>query len=95
LDDVFAQSRSRNKGKRILLIADQFEEAFTLVPDDTVRNDFIDVLLARARRARSDPITFMRLPPWRERSKRQSSISLACVVEYATTGGGTWITSRT
>jgi WD40 repeat protein len=46
LGDVFAQSRSRNRGKRILLIADQFEEAFTLVADDAVRNRFIDVLLA-------------------------------------------------
>jgi hypothetical protein len=46
LRDVFADCRSRNKGRRILLIADQFEEAFTLVGDDTVRNRFIDVLLA-------------------------------------------------
>jgi ABC-type oligopeptide transport system ATPase subunit len=46
LRDVFADCRSRNKGRRILLIADQFEEAFTLVADDAVRNRFIDVLLA-------------------------------------------------
>src|SRR5207344_1232787 len=39
-------TRSRNKGRRILLIADQFEEAFTLVADDAVRTRFIDVLLA-------------------------------------------------
>ena len=31
LRDVFADCRGRNKGARILLIADQFEEAFTLV----------------------------------------------------------------
>jgi WD40 repeat protein len=46
LRDVCADCRSRNKGKRILLIADQFEEAFTLVEDEAVRHRFIDVLLA-------------------------------------------------
>jgi WD40 repeat protein len=46
LADVFADCRSRNKGRRILLIADQFEEAFTLVADEAVRHRFIDVLLA-------------------------------------------------
>ncbi|WP_051505808.1 serine protease [Mesorhizobium sp. WSM2561] len=46
LRDVFADCRSRNTGRRILLIADQFEEAFTLIEDDAVRNRFIDVLLA-------------------------------------------------
>ncbi|MGO1077255.1 nSTAND1 domain-containing NTPase [Inquilinus sp. CA228] len=46
LRDVFADCRSRNKGRRILLIADQFEEAFTLVEDEAVRARFIDVLLA-------------------------------------------------
>jgi hypothetical protein len=46
LRDVFADCRSRNKGKRILLIADQFEETFTLVEDEAVRHRFIDVLLA-------------------------------------------------
>jgi formylglycine-generating enzyme required for sulfatase activity len=46
LRDVFADCRSRNKGRRILLIADQFEEAFTLIGDDAMRNRFIDVLLA-------------------------------------------------
>jgi formylglycine-generating enzyme required for sulfatase activity len=45
LRDVFADCRSRNKGRRILLIADQFEEAFTLVADDAIRERFIDVLL--------------------------------------------------
>src|SRR4051794_7010429 len=34
LRDVFADCRARNKGTRILLIADQFEEAFTLVGDE-------------------------------------------------------------
>ena len=46
LSDVFSQSRSRNKGRRILLIADQFEEVFTTVADEAARTRFIDVLLA-------------------------------------------------
>ena len=35
-----------NPGKRILLIADQFEEVFTLVSDEALRNRFIDALIA-------------------------------------------------
>ena len=46
LRDVFADCRSRNKGTRILLIADQFEEAFALVDDEALLHRFIDVLLA-------------------------------------------------
>src|SRR5271170_3769929 len=46
LRDLFAESRGRDKGNRILLIADQFEETFTLVEDEAVRHRFIDVLLA-------------------------------------------------
>jgi energy-coupling factor transporter ATP-binding protein EcfA2 len=46
LRDVFADSRGRDKASRILLIADQFEESFTLVEDEAVRHRFIDVLLA-------------------------------------------------
>jgi WD40 repeat protein len=46
LQDVFADCRSRDKGTRILLIADQFEEAFTLVEDEAILHRFIDVLLA-------------------------------------------------
>jgi tetratricopeptide (TPR) repeat protein len=46
LRDVFADCRSRNKGTRVLLIADQFEEAFTLVEDEVLLHRFIDVLLA-------------------------------------------------
>jgi WD40 repeat protein len=45
LRDVFAESRSRDRGSRILLIADQFEEVFTLVGDEGVRDSFIEVLL--------------------------------------------------
>jgi hypothetical protein len=44
--DVFAECRSRNKGKPILLIADQFEEVFTSIEDEVLRHRFIDVLLA-------------------------------------------------
>lgn len=40
------QCRAANPGKRILLIADQFEEVFTLVPDETLRDRFIDALIA-------------------------------------------------
>jgi hypothetical protein len=46
LRDVFADCRSRNKGTRILLIADQFEEAFTLVEDEALLHRFIEALLA-------------------------------------------------
>jgi tetratricopeptide (TPR) repeat protein len=46
LGDVFADCRARNKGTRVLLIADQFEEAFTLVKDEALLPRFIDVLLA-------------------------------------------------
>ena len=38
--------RAANLGRRILIISDQFEEAFTLVADDTLRAHFIDLLLA-------------------------------------------------
>jgi hypothetical protein len=43
---VVGQCRAANPGKRILLIADQFEEIFTLVPDEALRNRFIDALIA-------------------------------------------------
>jgi hypothetical protein len=46
LRDVFSDCRSRNKGTRILLIADQFEEVVTLVDDEAFLHRFIDVLLA-------------------------------------------------
>src|SRR5262252_1839179 len=46
LRDVFGDCRNRNKGARILLIADQFEEVFTLVDDEATQRRFIDVLLA-------------------------------------------------
>jgi WD domain, G-beta repeat len=46
LRQVFAGARKQHAGHRILLIADQFEETFTLVEDDAVRNHFMDVLLS-------------------------------------------------
>src|SRR5262249_11975203 len=46
LCDVFSDCRNRNKGARILLIADQFEEVFTLVDEEVTQHRFIDVLLA-------------------------------------------------
>ena len=45
LTNILGECRARNPGKRILLIADQFEEIFTLVPDEALRNRFIDTLL--------------------------------------------------
>jgi hypothetical protein len=45
LPNILGGCRTRNLGKRILLIADQFEEAFTLVHDEAVRHRFIDLLL--------------------------------------------------
>lgn len=46
LTNVVAQCRAVNPSDRILLIADQFEEVFTLVPDETLRNRFIDALIS-------------------------------------------------
>lgn len=43
--NVIAACRTKNPRKRILLIADQFEEAFTLVPDDALRERFINALI--------------------------------------------------
>ncbi len=46
LTTVLGECRSRNSGRRILLIADQFEEVFTLVSNNGIRNRFIDLLLS-------------------------------------------------
>jgi tetratricopeptide (TPR) repeat protein len=46
LANLLGKCRSANPGKRILVIADQFEEVFTLVADATARARFIDLLLA-------------------------------------------------
>jgi WD40 repeat protein/energy-coupling factor transporter ATP-binding protein EcfA2 len=45
LTNIIGQCRAANPGKRILLIADQFEEAFTFVPDEALRHRFIDGLM--------------------------------------------------
>ena len=48
LTNVIAACRAANPGKHILLIADQFEEVFTFVPDEALRNRFIDALMMRS-----------------------------------------------
>ncbi|MEO1207999.1 MAG: hypothetical protein AAFX78_00515 [Cyanobacteria bacterium J06638_20] len=45
LTDVIATIQSRYPQDRILLIADQFEELYTLGTDDVIRNRFLDCLL--------------------------------------------------
>jgi hypothetical protein len=44
--NVMGACRASNPGKRVLLIADQFEEVFTQVLDEALRRCFIDTLLA-------------------------------------------------
>lgn len=46
LPNVLGACRTGNPSKRILLIADQFEEVFTLIEDEAVRGRFIDTLLS-------------------------------------------------
>ena len=58
LPNVLGGCRTRNPGKRILLIADQFEEVFTFVENEAVQRRFIDVLLSGFS-PRDD-----RNPPW-------------------------------
>jgi hypothetical protein len=45
LGDVFAACRHHHQGRRVLFVADQFEECFTLVENQTVRSGFIDLLI--------------------------------------------------
>jgi WD40 repeat protein len=45
LTNIIGHCRAANPGKRILLIADQFEETFTFVTDDALRKRFIDTLI--------------------------------------------------
>ena len=45
LKDVFAQIESNYSNKRVLLIADQFEELYTLCPEEKIRQRFLDLLL--------------------------------------------------
>lgn len=44
LADVFAQIKNNYPSERVLLIADQFEELYTLCPDETIRRNFLDKL---------------------------------------------------
>ncbi|WP_051036612.1 ATP-binding protein [Calothrix sp. PCC 6303] len=46
LADVFAQIHQNHPTHRVLLIADQFEEIYTLCADHKVRHSFLDSLLA-------------------------------------------------
>ncbi|MDJ0707927.1 MAG: hypothetical protein QNJ46_32025, partial [Leptolyngbyaceae cyanobacterium MO_188.B28] len=46
LTDVFAQIHQNYPTDRVLLIADQFEEIYTLCADQTIRRNFLDTLLA-------------------------------------------------
>jgi WD40 repeat protein len=46
LGDVFAQIQQNYPTDRVLLIADQFEELYTLCTDEITRRDFLDKLLA-------------------------------------------------
>ena len=43
--NALGAARAANLGRRVLIIADQFEETFTLIADDTLRARFIDLLL--------------------------------------------------
>jgi WD40 repeat protein len=46
LSDVFDQIQQNYPSDRVLLIADQFEELYTLCTDETTRRNFLDKLLA-------------------------------------------------
>ncbi|BCU13200.1 nSTAND1 domain-containing NTPase [Microcystis aeruginosa] len=45
LSDVFATIKQNNFNNRVLLIADQFEELYTLCGDESLRHRFLDCLL--------------------------------------------------
>ncbi|MFN6274100.1 MAG: S-layer homology domain-containing protein [Microcystis sp.] len=44
LADVVAQIQQNYPSERVLVIADQFEELYTLCPDETIRRNFLDKL---------------------------------------------------
>jgi hypothetical protein len=46
LADVFAQIQHNFPNERVLLIADQFEELYTLCGDESIRRNFLDTLIA-------------------------------------------------
>ncbi|AVH68415.1 nSTAND1 domain-containing NTPase [Nostoc sp. 'Peltigera membranacea cyanobiont' N6] len=45
LDNTFSRIQRRHPNHRVLLIADQFEELYTLCPDQKIRHSFLDLLL--------------------------------------------------
>ncbi len=46
LPNALSECRRRNQNRRILLIADQFEEVFTLVSDETLQRRYVETLLS-------------------------------------------------
>ncbi|MEH2424067.1 MAG: hypothetical protein V7K48_25120, partial [Nostoc sp.] len=46
LPDIFSHIQRRHPNHRVLLIADQFEELYTLCSDQKIRHRFLDILLA-------------------------------------------------
>ncbi|MCF3648128.1 WD40 domain-containing protein, partial [Planktothrix agardhii 1026] len=46
LGDIFAWIKQHHPNDRVLLIADQFEELYTLCSDEKIRRSFLDILLA-------------------------------------------------
>ncbi|MBW4521013.1 MAG: hypothetical protein KME16_15080 [Scytolyngbya sp. HA4215-MV1] len=55
LKDVVAQIQQHHPQHRILLIADQFEELYTLCTEDSTRNQFLDCLLANLSAVQATP----------------------------------------
>ncbi len=45
LSDIFLRIQQNHSNDRVLLIADQFEEIFTLCPDESIRHHFLDLLV--------------------------------------------------
>ncbi|VEP15175.1 WD-40 repeat-containing protein (fragment) [Hyella patelloides LEGE 07179] len=45
LQDIFARIERNYPNRQVLLIADQFEELYTLCPNETIRRQFLDLLL--------------------------------------------------
>lgn len=46
VSDIFTQIKQHHPNDRVLLIADQFEELYTLCSDEKIRRCFLDILLA-------------------------------------------------
>ncbi len=46
LTDIFSQIQNHNPNQRLLLIADQFEELYTLCDDLNIRHSFLNVLIS-------------------------------------------------